>query len=222
MKKFVALVIILMFTLIPLAYAGNGGLKISPEWPVMVESPYTFTVWAKSASSWDITVLLVVTKDCWEGMPDAPKVAVNIENVDVQFAKSDFDPIISGYVPTVPPATSGSRYQVSSLKDHLDQGLAIALTSTDTIYWSNKSIAQFDPLTTTPQQLDIKLYSSAPRMLIYLMGSSVNDSGTLDMRVPPTPAGFVIPEIALGSLMAIASMFTALGLYVYKKNKPTK
>lgn len=225
MKKYIVLGIILILTSIPFAYAGKGGLRISPAWPVMVESPYTFTVWAQSASSWDVHVLLVVTEECWDGMPDAPSVAVditNVDGVDVQFVKTDFEPIIGKYVPAVPPATSGSRYQVSSLKDHLGEGLATALTKTDTIYWSNKSITQFDPLTTDPKQLSITLDSSAPRMLIYLMGSSAND-GTLDMRVPPTPAGFMIPEIALGSVMAMASMFTALGLYIYKKkHKPTK
>jgi hypothetical protein len=37
------------------------------------------------------------------------------------------------------------------------------------------------------------------------------------------PACFVIPEVAVGSIMAVAAMFTALGLFAYKKkHSPTE
>jgi len=44
-----------------------------------------------------------------------------------------------------------------------------------------------------------------------------------DIDIEITAGLFVIPEVAFGSIMAIASMFTALGFYAYKKKqKPTK
>jgi hypothetical protein len=58
----------------------------------------------------------------------------------------------------------------------------------------------------------------------------VNDNGVYDECVDALDdfdvesAGFfVVPEIAIGSIMAVAAMFSALGLFTYKKRtKPTK
>ena len=57
-------------------------------------------------------------------------------------------------------------------------------------------------------------------MLVYILGKS-SDSESLgelyDMRVPPTIPGFVVPEIPLGTISAIATMMGAL--YTKLRNK---
>jgi len=125
----------------------------------------------------------------------------------------------------VPPsgATNGARYTVASLKDHLDYGRSEPLESGDTIYWCLTSIIVFDELGETPETITVTLNSGDPRMLIYLMGKSEDGADLLDMAIPLTMAGFMVPEVAIGSIMAVASMFTALGLFAYKKKHiPTK
>ena len=86
--------------------------------------------------------------------------------------------------------------------------------------------ADFDPLGSDPKEVTVTLDSSAPRMLVYMQGSSKDESISTadhyDLKVPPTIPGFVVPEVAVGTVMAVASMFTALGLFAYKKRqKPT-
>jgi len=52
----------------------------------------------------------------------------------------------------------------------------------------------------------------------------VNDNGVYDECIDAlddfdvdTAGFFVVPEVAIGSIMAVAAMFTALGLHAYKK-----
>jgi hypothetical protein len=77
--------------------------------------------------------------------------------------------------------------------------------------------ADFDPLTSDAKEITITLDSSEPRMLVYLMGKSEDDAALFDVRVPPTNPGFVIPEVAIGSIMTAVAMFAALGLFAYKR-----
>ena len=59
-------------------------------------------------------------------------------------------------------------------------------------------------------------------MTIYLIGNTVDNSGLLDTRTPPTNPGFMVPEVTIGSIMVVASMFTALGLFAYRKRHTSK
>jgi hypothetical protein len=228
LKKYLVFGLILVLTLIPLAYAGIGGLRISPQWPVMVESPADFTVWAQSADSYDVNILLVATEECYDGFPDFPAIAVTVEypagSLTVEITKDDFDDVSRNGQKVPEGTTSGAGYTVASLKDHLDYGLSTPLGSRDTIYYATALLdhRDFDPLTSTPRNIIVTVNSDKTRMLVYLLGKSENGDKLFSMRVPPTNAGFVVPEIIFGSIMAATTMFTALGLYIYmKKRKQT-
>ena len=213
----------LLIVSVPSVIAGTGGLRISPQWPIMVSSPATFTIWAQSADSYDVNILLVITQECFDGMPISPATSVGLQYGGplIGFTKDDFTGVTGMGGVNVPPGetTPGARYTVASLKDHLDFGLSEALESDDTIYWAMASLAHadFDPLTTTPREISVEVDCEDPRMLVYLLGKSVNDATLFDMKVPPTNPGFLVPEIVVGSLMAAGTMFGALGLFAYKK-----
>jgi len=224
MKKYVTLVTVLLLISIPCVMAGTGSLRISPEWPTMVASPADFTVWCQDGISYDVNILLVMTDSCHDSLPGTDAVVVEDDGgiVITTFGSGDFTGVTGmGGVYVPDDATTGARYTVSSLKDHLDLGLSEPLESDDTIWWAMKPL--FDTLDADTEEITITLNSDNPRMLVYLMGKSVDNAELFDMRVPPTPAGFVIPEVAIGSIMAVAAMFTALGLFAYKKkHTPTK
>lgn len=222
MKKYVMLFMVLLLISIPCVMAnGTASPRISPLWPIMVESPYTFDVWAQTGDVYDVQVLLVITQECHDGMPDAPTTAVTVDGATGDtLTKGDFTGVTLNSA-NVPP-TTGAPYAAASLKSHLSYDLAPPLGAGDTIYWALSDVV-FDPLTGTHQDLDVTLDSTEPRMLIYLMGNTEDNSGLLDTRTPPTNPGFMIPEVAIGSIMAVAAMFTALGLFAYKKkHTPTK
>lgn len=194
--------------------------RISPQWSVMVGTSYTFDVWAQNADVYDVQVLLVITQECFDGMADGTVVTLN----GIPVAKSDFTEEMVNSA-NVPPSAA-VPYQASSLKDHIDEGLSVPLGSEDSIYWALSPVVfplleETHP-TPTYYDLDVELYSSEPRMLVYLMGDLEDGMGLLDTRTPPTNPGFMVPEIAIGSVMAVAAMFTALGLYTYQKKQKTK
>ena len=221
MKRYLVLIIALLLVSVPCVMApATGGLRISPQWPIMVGSPATFPVWAQSADSYDVNVLLVTTQECFD---DLGSVVVSYDTFMATLDQGDFTGVtgMGGvYVPTS-GATTGARYTVASLKDHLDYGLSEALESDDTIYWALVPITHddFDPLTTVPVNLTVELDCDDPRMLVYLLGKSTDNADLFDMRVPPTNPGFLVPEIVAGSLMAVTSMVAALGLFFYKKRQ---
>ncbi len=225
MKKYMMLGMVLLLISIPCVMAvGTGLLKITPNYPTTSPSPTDFTVWCNSGSSYDVEILLVVTEDCWSNMIDSGAVTVKHEGLIIaSFDPGHFTPVTGTGGVYVPPsgASNGARYTVASLKDHLDYGMSEPLDSEATIYWAMAPLLttgdDFDPLGESPEVLTITLNSGEPRMLVYLMGKSENNGELLDMSIPPTMAGFMVPEVAIGSIMAVASMFTALGLYTYKK-----
>jgi hypothetical protein len=232
MKKYIIFGMILLMLSVPVVLAGTGGLRISPTWPVMVSSPSDFTVWAQSADAYDVHVLLVTTEECYTEFADAPIVVASVSypagGCSIGFTKNAFNSATVNSEKVPGDATEGAAYTVASLKDHLDEGLSTPLGSGDTIYWAYASLgdlcSDFDPLTTTPVTITVSEEGcSSPRMLIYMLGRSEEGAELLDMNVPPTQPGFMVPEIAVGSVMAIASMFAALGLYAHKKKqKPTR
>jgi hypothetical protein len=225
LKNYVMVFMVLSLVSIPCVMAGTGSLKISPEWPTMVASPADFTVWCQNGISYDVNILLVMTDSCHASLPSTDGVVVedDVGTPIVSFGYGDFTGVTGMGGVYVPDSgtTPGARYVVSSLKDHLDLGLSEPLESDDKIWWAMKPL--FATLDNDPEAITIKLNSDNPRMLIYLMGKSEDSADLFDMHIPPTPAGFIIPEVAIGSIMAVAAMFTALGLFAYKKkHKPTK
>ena len=186
----------------------TGGLRIDPPLPYMSDTIAEFEVWAQSADSYDVNILLIITEECYNGMPSAPTVAVSVDYDSslAQFTKADFASASSGFVPPS-GTTPGARYTVASLKDHID-------TSGD-IYWAMKPLSSiiFNPLTSEHEDIYVYLDSSSPRMLIYLIGKS-EGAELFDMVVPPTIPGFVVPEIPFGP---IASLLTMLGSTVLLK-----
>ena len=77
--------------------------------------------------------------------------------------------------------------------------------------------SDFDPLTSSAESITVTVDSTNVRMLVYLLGKSEDNCDLFDMRIPPTPSGFVIPQIPLGTIAAAAAMFAALGVFAYKK-----
>jgi hypothetical protein len=212
--------VLLMLIAIPTVMAQTGSLRISPSWPLAVESPADYDVWSQGGSSYDVNVLLVVTEECYDGMPDPPTSAITIEHdgYTLEILKTDFMAVTDGYVPPS-GTTEGARYQVSALKDHLDYGLSEPLGPEDTIYWVMAPLADpdFDPLTSTHQEITVTVDSTEIRMLVYLLGKSTDGAELFDQRIPPTPSGFVIPQIPFGTIAAAGAMFAALGIFAYKK-----
>ncbi|MHC4690133.1 MAG: hypothetical protein ACYS5F_10915 [Planctomycetota bacterium] len=214
-SKAVFILVIIMALLsvsTPVFAVATGGLRIDPDQTVAtLETPATFEVSAQSADSYDVNFLLVVTVECYVGMPGGPAIAAEVAygGTTIEFTKSDFVEASSGFVPPT-GTTPGARYTVASLKDHID--------TEGSVYWAMKPMghADFDPLTTTEREITVTLDSSDPRMLVYLQGKSVNDATLFDMKVPPTTPGFVIPEIPLGTIMVLASMIAALAIYAKK------
>lgn len=98
---------------------------------------------------------------------------------------------------TIPARIPGTATTVTSLPDG---------TIPPTLIWAN-------PL--TPGKYDIII--DTDNNTIYTEFIDALD----DNDVEVTAGFFVVPEFAIGSVMAIASMFAALGLYAYKKKHQT-
>lgn len=223
MKKFVLIAMILVLGTVAIAHAGvpTYPIRIDPFWPTMVASPATFETWVQAGSNdaYDPQILVVITQECYDGLTD-----VELDNGlpgTVTILKAAFTPnAVSDNSASVPP-TASSNYQVAALKDHLDEGLSIPLSASDTIYWALADAPFGEPLEGdgTHVTFTVDIHSTTVRALIYVMGSSVDDSGDIDMGIPPTPAGFIVPEPA--TIAAVATSIGAFGLYAYhRKRKP--
>jgi len=111
----------------------------------------------------------------------------------------------------VPPSgtTSGGRYTVASLQDHLGR------PHSENVYYALGSFLA-GPITDEPQSFTVELTSTHPRVLVYAIGKS-GDSSLFNNKVPPTIPGFVLPE--LGPVLLALASFSALGLYAVKRRK---
>jgi len=220
MKKYVMLFMVLLLVSIPCVMA-QGLLRIDPYWPTTVASPAEFEVWCNSGDSYDVRIHLAVTEDCYDSMAATDAVVVEYGVLEIaSFDKTDFTGVTDNGEKV--PAVIG--YTVASLKDHISEGLSTPLGDTDTIYWAWKTLdnTAFDPLGEDHEEITVTVNAGNIRMLVHLFGNSEDNSGEFDMRVPTTPSGFMVPEVAIGSIMAVAAMFTALGLYAYKKKHTPK
>jgi len=220
MKKIVLIALILALGTVSIAHAGvpTYPIRIDPFWPTMSASPATFETWVQAGSNdaYDPQILVVITQECYEDLSD---VDLTYDTTTVSIPKGDFNPVADNSA-SVPP-TASSNYQVAALKDHLDEGLSIPLSASDTIYWALADAPFGEPLKGdgTHVTFTVDVDSTTVRALIYVMGSSVDDSGDIDMGIPPTPAGFIVPEPA--TIAAVATSIGAFGLYAYyRKRKP--
>jgi len=221
----VVLAITLVLATVPFAYAGNatGTIRLGPNvWPVAVESPADFEVWVEGAGdpTNDPHVLLVMTEDCWSGLTG--DVVVDWTSDAASFNKTaNFTGVASNsaYVPPL-GTSSGARYTVASLKDHLSYGLSEPINSTATIYWAMGAFLS-GPLTGTPQNFTVTLPSTDARMLVYVLGKT-EGSEVFDnfiRKVPPTAPGFVVPEVPFGTVVVFLAMLGALGIFAIKKKR---
>jgi len=214
----------LLLATVPNVKAQTGTIRIeTPDgeyWPVMVGSPATFEIWVEGTGSIptnDPHILLVMTEACLNGIDPADKVVVSwLGGTPLEFSKGDFDPITDNDA-DVPDSgtTPGARYKVSALKDHLDEGLSVPISPTETIYWAMAAFLDA-PLTDSHQTFTVTLPSTAPRMLVYALGKN-EGSELFDNKVPPTRPGFVVPE--LGTILLAAASFSALALYALKRRR---
>jgi hypothetical protein len=216
MKKYLMFAMALLLISIPCVMAPVGVLRISPMWPVMVGPSYTFEVWSQDAATYDVRVLLVISQDCYDGMSDGNVVTVADTNSDT-ITKADFTANAVMLNSAEVPTGATNPYTVASLKDHLDYG-GDTIEADDTIYWALSEII-FNSLTGTHVDLDVTLASTEPRMLVYLIGNNVDGSEAWDVRVPPTNPGFMVPEVVIGTIVTVAAMFGALGLFALKKKR---
>lgn len=227
MRKSILLIssLCVLAILVPSVLAGTGSLRISPQWPVMVESPADFTIWCQSGSSYDVNILVIVTEECQTSMPLNDAVIVKYGGITVaSFDQGEFTPVTGMGGVYVPPSgtTNGARYTVASLKDHLDEGLIEPIEADDTIYWAMAPLddEDFDPLDSETKEIQITLNSDAPRMLVYLLGKSENGAALFDMKVPPTNPGFIVPEVA--TVLLAGSSFGAIAVYAVAKKQIKK
>jgi len=230
MKRRIALVALAMtivLATVPFAYAGNatGTIRLGPiVWPIAVDSPADFQVWVEGEGdpTYDPHVLLVMTEDCWNGLTG--DVVVNWTGDSVSFNKLINFTGVTSNPEYVPPAgtTSGARYTVASLKDHLSYGLSEPISSDETVYWAMGAFLD-DPLTGIPQNFTVNLSSTDPRMLVYVLGKTEEGSEVFDnyitRKVPPTAPGFIVPEIPFGTIAAFIVMFGALTIFAIKKKR---
>ncbi|MCK4424933.1 hypothetical protein KAU93_04535 [Candidatus Bathyarchaeota archaeon] len=217
MRKLILLALALMLVIIPSVSArATGTIRIDPVWPVMLESPADFTIWVNGAGNptGEPNILLVMTKACWDSLTE--EVVISWSGGSVSFTKKEFTPaqLNSDKLPPT-NTTKGACYTVASLKDHLSYGLSEPISSTETIYWAMKPFLS-NPLTGTPQTFNGTLPSSHPRMLVYALGKT-EGSNIFDNKVPPTRAGFVVPE--LGPMLLILAPFSAFAIYAVRRRK---
>lgn len=220
MKKLMLIASILMLGIVSIVKApGIGTITMSPAWPTMQASPADFETWVQGGgAAYELHVLLVMTEDCWKALSDDVQVYNDSTTVDI--AKSAFSAITDNNE-NVPLSTTAS-YKVASLKDHLSYGLSIPLSSNEKIYYNlSHALYLTEPLTGLHQTFTVKVPTADPsktRVLVYVMGSSADGSTDLDMKVPPTPAGFVVLEPA--TIAAVVTSLGAFGLYaLHRKRK---
>ena len=200
---------VLALTLVLSVYASvafappTGVLRIDPPLPYMNESPAEFTVWVQGVSTaYNPIVLLVMTESSYNGLSADPEVEWDGGSIVLA---TPWEMETSNGVKIPPAASNGAAYTVASLKDHLE--------TSEPIYWAIADILDGPIVPDETYELTVHLESNAPRMLVYVLGESEEGSGVYDMSVPPTIPGFVIPEVPLGTVLALATMLGTVGVY---------
>lgn len=192
------------------AFAGVGEIRIEPHGsyypdPVMLTSPATFNISTTAHTAYQPNILLVMTDSSHSGLTG--NVTVTWTGGSISFRPSDFTSVNGGNV-LLSVCENGAKYTVSSLKDHIgDSG----------ILWYAYGPILTRPLNETAQEFTITLPSTHPRTLVYAWGKDSPTAAKFNMKVPPTRAGFVVPELG-PILMALAS-FGGFAIYAVKQRK---
>jgi len=191
----------------------TGGLRIDPPLPEPsgTTAEFSISVIPSAVPTHHPHILLVITDSChttigpvsvaWAGgsITITSWHSETVPSVKVPYAINPGDPI----------ATTGAGYTVASLMDHLE--------TTAPIWWACESILDDNDIGEGGATITVSFTSSHPKMLVYIMGStSESNQVVLDTRVPPTIPGFMIPELPLGTITAVALMLGALTLAARK------
>jgi hypothetical protein len=208
-KKMLAYVvqIMLIFSLtgVIMASAGVGSIRIHPYWPTPTGNPATFTTWVQGKDdACQPRVLVVMTDECKTGL-NGGDITITWWDASVHTLSIFEDEDVNK--DKIPDWAKG--YTVASLKDHLD--------TSGTIWWAATGVLAGPLEVGTDYEFEVAIPSSEIKALVYVLGQSECGSGEWDMRIPPTPAGFVIPEIPLGTVATMATMIGAVGLFALRK-----
>lgn len=188
-----------------------GTIRIEPHGsyypdPIMLSSPATFNISVQPAGdpTTDPQILLVMTNSCYHGLTGT--VNVTWTGGFIAFPKPWTEVNTGEYVPPT-GTTQGVRYQVSSLKDHLN--------TSESVWWTYGPFLAGD-ITQIKQEFTVTLPSSDPRMLVYALGKT-GETELFTNRVPPTMAGFVVPE--LGPVLLALASFSAFALFAIRRRR---
>ena len=199
--------VLLAFSMLPIASAYGALIRLDPANPIMQTSPAVFSAFIVSGEdATDPHIFLVMTDACHSGLTGDVTVSwPGGAAIDLTITTWNQETVNSVKVP--PNTEEGTGYTVASLKDHLG--------TTGSIWWAFQPILS-GPITETPVDVTVVLPSTDPAMLVYALGKS-GDTELFNNRVPPTIPGFIIPEAA--PLILATASFAALGAYAYKRKK---
>ena len=191
-----------------------GQIRIEPHGsyyplPIMLKSPATFNVSVPVRTAYRPHILLVMTNASYQGLKGP--VLVNWTGGSTSFPKTSFKAANKKYIPRT-LETFFVRYRVSALKEHI----GVNGTEDDTLWYAYGPFLS-TPITKTPQTFNVTLPSTHPRMLVYAIGKSKCSPCLFNMRVPPTRAGFVVPDLA--PILLTSASFGAFGIYAIKRRK---
>jgi len=182
--------------------------------PIMLKSPATFNISVPvlALKAYHPHILLVMTNASYQSLKG--QVLVNWTGGSTSFPKTSFKLANKKYIPRT-PETFFVRYRVSALKEHI----GVNGTEDDTLWYAYGPFLS-TPITKTPQTFNVTLPSTHPRMLVYAIGKSKCSPCLFNMRVPPTRAGFVVPDLA--PILLTSASFGAFGIYAIKRRKVRK
>jgi len=218
MRKLIiaAMMLIALAVAVSPVLAEVGTIRIEPHGsyypqPIMLSSPATFNISVQPAGdpTNDPNVLLVMSNDSYHGLTS--NVLVDWTGGSITFEPSDFTSTDSGYV--LPSGMfNGAKYQVPGLRDHLQ------VADTEPVWYAHGPFLA-GPLTTANQTFTVALNSTSTRVLVYAIGRT-GDSTVFNNRVPPTMAGFVVPDPGI-LMAALASFgaFVAFAAYRLRRRK---
>jgi hypothetical protein len=225
MRKVVLAISVLVLILFGVSPVLAATIRLDPHSsyypdPIMLESPATFSV--NVTAGGDPTsnpyIFLVMSQSSYDGLSLIEDTTVTWPSAisPVIIAKGDWigpESDNSLGLPTGESVDSGTLYNVATLQDHLFKNDP----PEEDIWWAFEPILDGADLTATPQDFTVTLPSSAPRMLVYVLGE-YGETESFNNRVPPTQPGLVIPEV--GTLILMASSFGGLiALYALKRKR---
>jgi len=216
-RLLISLVMITLLAICVSPVLAQGLIRLEPHGsyyplPIMLSSPATFNVFIASPehTAYDPVILLVMTSASYQGLTG--DVLVEWDGGQTNFSSADFT-AVSTNSEKIPPGTSpGAGYTVAALKDHI----GVSGAEDDTLYYAYGTFLSY-PIDSTPQTFTVTLPSTNPLMLVYVLGRSSENLGVLDMFVPPTQPGFVVPDLA--PILLASASFSAFALYAFKRRK---